>query len=76
MQGMNRVGKMFGSGKMFLPQVVNSARVMRKAVDILLPYIENEDHTKELKGSVIIATVKGDAHAIGNNIVSVVLSFN
>ncbi len=79
MDGMNIVGDLFGSGKMFLPQVVKSARVMKKAVAVLLPYIEKE---KLLKGSsssagkILMATVKGDVHDIGKNIVGVVLACN
>lgn len=78
MDGMNHVGKLFGEGKMFLPQVVKSARVMKRAVDVLNPYIEQEkvDTTSSTAGKVVIATVKGDVHDIGKNIVSVVLSCN
>ncbi len=77
MAGMNVVGDLFGSGKMFLPQVVKSARVMKKAVAYLLPYIEAEkDGTSSSAGKVLIATVKGDVHDIGKNIVSVVLACN
>ncbi len=77
MIGMNVVGDLFGSGKMFLPQVVKSARVMKKAVAYLLPFIE-EDKTSVRKraGKVLMATVKGDVHDIGKNIVSVVLGCN
>ena len=77
MDGMNIVGDLFGSGKMFLPQVVKSARVMKKAVAHLLPYIEAEkDETSRGKGRVVMATVKGDVHDIGKNIVGVVLQCN
>lgn len=78
MNGMNVVGDLFGSGKMFLPQVVKSARVMKKAVAYLLPYIEEEkDSTASSSaGKVLMATVKGDVHDIGKNIVSVVLACN
>lgn len=78
MAGMNVVGDLFGSGKMFLPQVVKSARVMKKAVAYLLPYIELEkDSTKSSSnGKILMATVKGDVHDIGKNIVSVVLACN
>ncbi|WP_224483905.1 methionine synthase [Robertkochia aurantiaca] len=77
MTGMNVVGDLFGSGKMFLPQVVKSARVMKKAVAHLLPYIEAEkDQTNSSAGKVLMATVKGDVHDIGKNIVSVVLGCN
>ena len=77
MNGMNVVGDLFGSGKMFLPQVVKSARVMKKAVAYLLPYIEAEkDNESRSAGKVLLATVKGDVHDIGKNIVSVVLACN
>ncbi|ARN77929.1 methionine synthase [Nonlabens spongiae] len=77
MTGMNVVGDLFGSGKMFLPQVVKSARVMKKAVAYLLPFIEEEkDGAKSSNGKVLMATVKGDVHDIGKNIVSVVLACN
>lgn len=77
MDGMNIVGDLFGSGKMFLPQVVKSARVMKKAVAYLLPYIEAEkDGVSQAAGKVIMATVKGDVHDIGKNIVGVVLGCN
>ena len=77
MTGMNVVGDLFGSGKMFLPQVVKSARVMKKAVAYLLPYIEAEkDGKSSSAGKVLMATVKGDVHDIGKNIVSVVLACN
>jgi len=77
MDGMNVVGDLFGSGKMFLPQVVKSARVMKKAVAHLLPYIEAEkDENSRGKGRIIMATVKGDVHDIGKNIVGVVLQCN
>lgn len=77
MDGMNIVGDLFGSGKMFLPQVVKSARVMKKAVAYLLPYIEAEKEGEIQKaGRVLLATVKGDVHDIGKNIVGVVLGCN
>ncbi|RED44495.1 methionine synthase (B12-dependent) [Winogradskyella eximia] len=77
MIGMNVVGDLFGSGKMFLPQVVKSARVMKKAVAYLQPYIEAEkDGKQEFAGKILMATVKGDVHDIGKNIVSVVLGCN
>ncbi len=77
MDGMNIVGDLFGSGKMFLPQVVKSARVMKKAVAYLLPFIDAEkDGASSSAGKVIMATVKGDVHDIGKNIVGVVLSCN
>ncbi|ABC29343.1 5-methyltetrahydrofolate--homocysteine methyltransferase [Hahella chejuensis KCTC 2396] len=77
MDGMNVVGDLFGSGKMFLPQVVKSARVMKQAVAHLIPYIEQEKDAKEkAKGRILMATVKGDVHDIGKNIVGVVLQCN
>lgn len=80
MDGMNIVGDLFGAGKMFLPQVVKSARVMKKAVAYLLPYIEAEKarsgDTARSNGKIIMATVKGDVHDIGKNIVGVVLACN
>lgn len=78
MDGMNVVGDLFGSGKMFLPQVVKSARVMKKAVAYLLPFIEEEkgDEKVQSNGKIIMATVKGDVHDIGKNIVGVVLQCN
>ncbi|MEB8330119.1 methionine synthase [Flavobacteriaceae bacterium KMM 6897] len=83
MTGMNVVGDLFGSGKMFLPQVVKSARVMKKAVAYLLPYIEEEklknplpEGSSSSAGKILMATVKGDVHDIGKNIVSVVLACN
>lgn len=77
MDGMNIVGDLFGSGKMFLPQVVKSARVMKKAVAYLLPFIEAEkDGVRSSSGKVLMATVKGDVHDIGKNIVGVVLGCN
>ena len=78
MDGMNVVGDLFGSGKMFLPQVVKSARVMKKAVAKLLPYIEAEkvEGTSSSAGKVLLATVKGDVHDIGKNIVGVVMACN
>src|SRR3990167_3827455 len=80
MDGMNTVGDLFGAGKMFLPQVVKSARVMKKAVAYLLPFIEQEKAINKLaathKGAILMATVKGDVHDIGKNIVCVVLQCN
>ncbi len=77
MAGMNRVGKLFGEGKMFLPQVVKTARTMKQAVDILQPYIEAEKtESTTSAGKVLLATVKGDVHDIGKNIVSVVMACN
>ncbi|MDO5616360.1 MAG: methionine synthase, partial [Cruoricaptor ignavus] len=77
MEGMGVVGDLFGSGKMFLPQVVKSARVMKKAVAYLQPYIEAEkDSARPSNGKILMATVKGDVHDIGKNIVSVVLGCN
>ena len=79
MDGMNVVGDLFGSGKMFLPQVVKSARVMKKAVAYLIPFIEAEKKpgdAAEKKGTIVMATVKGDVHDIGKNIVGVVLQCN
>jgi 5-methyltetrahydrofolate--homocysteine methyltransferase len=83
MDGMNIVGDLFGAGKMFLPQVVKSARVMKQAVAHLIPYIEEEKKQQEAagedvrsKGRIVIATVKGDVHDIGKNIVTVVLQCN
>lgn len=77
MNGMNTVGDLFGSGKMFLPQVVKSARVMKKAVAYLLPFIEAEkDGVMSSAGKILMATVKGDVHDIGKNIVGVVLGCN
>ena len=77
MEGMNTVGDLFGSGKMFLPQVVKSARVMKKAVAHLIPFIEAEkEEGAKAKGRIIMATVKGDVHDIGKNIVGVVLQCN
>lgn len=77
MDGMNRVGDLFGSGKMFLPQVVKSARVMKKAVAYLQPFIERSNQGVSKKaGKILLATVKGDVHDIGKNIVGVVLSCN
>ncbi len=79
MDGMNVVGDLFGAGKMFLPQVVKSARVMKKAVGYLLPYIEAEKKPGDVEstnGTIIMATVKGDVHDIGKNIVGVVLQCN
>src|SRR3990167_2857816 len=79
MEGMNIVGDLFGSGKMFLPQVVKSARVMKQAVAHLVPYIEAEKaRSGDLRprGKMVVATVKGDVHDIGKNIVGVVLQCN
>src|SRR5213075_1521504 len=84
MDGMNVVGDLFGAGKMFLPQVVKSARVMKKAVAVLTPFIEQEKEEKAARGEispagaarVLMATVKGDVHDIGKNIVGVVLGCN
>lgn len=78
MKGMNIVGDLFGAGKMFLPQVVKSARVMKKAVAVLLPYLEAEKSGSESRsaGRILMATVKGDVHDIGKNIVGVVLGCN
>jgi 5-methyltetrahydrofolate--homocysteine methyltransferase len=81
MAGMNVVGDLFGAGKMFLPQVVKSARVMKQAVAVLLPYMEEEKRQnggdgREAAGKVLMATVKGDVHDIGKNIVGVVLACN
>jgi 5-methyltetrahydrofolate--homocysteine methyltransferase len=77
MAGMNVVGDLFGSGKMFLPQVVKSARVMKKAVAYLMPYMEDDKNAvKETAGKIVMATVKGDVHDIGKNIVGVVLQCN
>ena len=78
MAGMNVVGDLFGAGKMFLPQVVKSARVMKQAVGHLVPFIEAEKAKSgdagKPKGTIVMATVKGDVHDIGKNIVGVVLS--
>jgi 5-methyltetrahydrofolate--homocysteine methyltransferase len=77
MDGMNVVGDLFGAGKMFLPQVVKSARVMKKAVAYLVPFIEeSQDGARRSNGTVVMATVKGDVHDIGKNIVGVVLQCN
>ncbi len=79
MDGMNRVGDLFGSGKMFLPQVVKAARTMKKAVGILQPIIEAEQATgaqRQSAGKIVLATVKGDVHDIGKNIVGVILACN
>ncbi|MCW8907549.1 MAG: methionine synthase, partial [Sedimenticola sp.] len=78
MDGMNRVGDLFGAGKMFLPQVVKSARVMKRAVAYLEPFIQAEksDDTEKNNGTILLATVKGDVHDIGKNIVGVVLQCN
>jgi 5-methyltetrahydrofolate--homocysteine methyltransferase len=80
MDGMNVVGDLFGSGKMFLPQVVKSARVMKQAVAYLMPYMEQHkdgrDHSSNSAGKIVMATVKGDVHDIGKNIVGVVLQCN
>lgn len=78
MKGMNQVGDLFGSGKMFLPQVVKSARVMKRAVEHLVPFMkaEESDQAKRGRGKIVMATVKGDVHDIGKNIVRVVLQCN
>ena len=79
MDGMKVVGDLFGQGKMFLPQVVKSARVMKKAVAYLTPFMEEEKAANpkaRSQGRFLIATVKGDVHDIGKNIVSVVLACN
>lgn len=80
MDGMNIVGDLFGDGKMFLPQVVKSARVMKKAIAYLIPFLEQEKiksgDTNQTKGTILLATVKGDVHDIGKNIVGVVLQCN
>ncbi|TAN52648.1 MAG: methionine synthase [Methylococcaceae bacterium] len=76
MAGMNVVGDLFGAGKMFLPQVVKSARVMKKAVAHLMPYMEEERSAGQSNGKILMATVKGDVHDIGKNIVGVVLQCN
>ncbi|MCB9262537.1 MAG: methionine synthase [Flavobacteriales bacterium] len=76
MDGMNVVGDLFGSGKMFLPQVVKSARVMKKSVAYLMPFLEAEKQQGETRGKILLATVKGDVHDIGKNIVGVVLACN
>lgn len=76
MDGMNVVGDLFGAGKMFLPQVVKSARVMKRAVAYLEPYIEDEKDQGQTNGKILLATVKGDVHDIGKNIVGVVLQCN
>src|SRR5207248_3031427 len=80
MDGMSVVGDLFGAGKMFLPQVVKSARVMKKAVAYLLPFMEAEKGgaggPRKARGKILMATVKGDVHDIGKNIVGVVLGCN
>ena len=79
MDGMKIVGDLFGAGKMFLPQVVKSARAMKKAVAYLLPYMEEEKRrsgSPSAQGRIVMATVKGDVHDIGKNIVGVVLGCN
>src|SRR5690606_16742243 len=81
MAGMNVVGDLFGAGKMFLPQVVKSARVMKRAVAYLMPFMEEEKKragaaAQRAAGKVVMATVKGDVHDIGKNIVGVVLGCN
>jgi 5-methyltetrahydrofolate--homocysteine methyltransferase len=76
MDGMNVVGELFGAGKMFLPQVVKSARVMKKSVAWLLPFMEDEKEGSSSAGKILMATVKGDVHDIGKNIVGVVLACN
>ncbi len=80
MDGMRVVGNLFGEGKMFLPQVVKSARVMKKAVAYLMPFMEQEKTpagaARRTRGTIVMATVKGDVHDIGKNIVGVVLGCN
>ncbi|MGN0235786.1 MAG: homocysteine S-methyltransferase family protein [Paludibacteraceae bacterium] len=78
MEGMNRVGELFGEGKMFLPQVVKTARTMKQAVDILTPYMSqgNEASSIHYRGKILLATVKGDVHDIGKNIVHIILTCN
>src|SRR3954465_9749330 len=76
MDGMKIVGDLFGAGKMFLPQVVKSARAMKRAVAYLEPYMEDEKGQARVQGRVVLATVKGDVHDIGKNIVGVVLGCN
>ena len=78
MAGMNQVGELFGAGKMFLPQVVKTARTMKQAVSILQPYIEQQrgDAQEEKAGKILLATVKGDVHDIGKNIVGVIMTCN
>ena len=76
MSGMNKVGDLFGSGKMFLPQVVKSARVMKQSVAYLTPFLEAEKGNTQSRGKILMATVKGDVHDIGKNIVGVVLACN
>ena len=78
MAGMNRVGELFGAGKMFLPQVIRSARVMKRAVAVLDPYLQGAARPAAAtnNGRVLLATVKGDVHDIGKNIVGVVLGCN
>ena len=77
MEGMETVGKLFGEGKMFLPQVVKSAKVMRDAVEILQPYMNAEDSdAKTSIPRIVVATVKGDVHDIGKNIMGIVLTCN
>lgn len=78
MEAMDEIGKLFGQGKMFLPQVVKSARVMRKAVNALAPFIESESGSDKSRkaGKIVLATVKGDVHDIGKNIISLILSCN
>ena len=73
---MNVVGDLFGAGKMFLPQVVKSARVMKQAVAWLMPFMEDEKDARTSAGKILLATVKGDVHDIGKNIVGVVLACN
>ena len=76
MDGMRIVGDLFGSGRMFLPQVVKSARAMKRAVAYLEPYMEDEKAGGSAQGKIVLATVKGDVHDIGKNIVGVVLGCN
>ena len=75
MTGMEKIGELFGEGKMFLPQVVKSARVMKQAVDIVKTYFDNKSENKPI-GKIVLATVKGDVHDIGKNILSLILSCN
>ena len=76
MDAMEEIGVLFGEGKMFLPQVVKSARVMKKAVDVLLPFLDKKESENSSNGKILIATVKGDVHDIGKNIVGVILQCN
>jgi 5-methyltetrahydrofolate--homocysteine methyltransferase len=76
MDGMKIVGDLFGEGKMFLPQVVKSARVMKKAVAVLEPHMKGSSSTQDHRATVVLATVKGDVHDIGKNIVGIILACN